>query len=36
VPRSTFARLIAATSKGTFINRFIRDRYPCERIKSPG
>ena len=35
VSRATFDRLIAATSKGNFINRFIRDRYPCERIRSP-
>jgi hypothetical protein len=36
VPRAIFDRLIAAPSKGTFINNFIRDRYPCERIRSPG
>lgn len=34
VPRTVFERLIAAPSKGIYVNRFIRNRYPCERISS--
>jgi hypothetical protein len=32
VPRSTFERLMAASSKGTFVNKVVKPRYPCRRV----
>jgi hypothetical protein len=36
VPEEIYDELLAATSKGAHFNRFIRDRFPCTRLASPG
>jgi len=35
VPRTTLEAFLAATSKGTFFNRHIRDRFPYQRVAEP-
>jgi hypothetical protein len=35
VPRATLEAFLAATSKGTYFNRHIRDRFPCQRMAEP-
>jgi hypothetical protein len=32
VPRSVFEALLAAASKGTYFNRYIRDGFPYQRV----
>lgn len=32
VPRSMYEQLMAAESKGTFVNRIIKPRYPSRRL----
>lgn len=33
VPSLVFERFLASSSKGTFMNTCIRNRYPCERAE---
>lgn len=33
VPRRTLEAFLAATSKGTYFNRCIRDGFPCQRVE---
>ena len=35
VPRTTLEAFLAATSKGTYFNRHIRDRFPYQRVAEP-
>ena len=32
VPRAIFDQLIGAESKGRYLNRFVRNHYPAERV----
>lgn len=33
VPESTYNALMGAGSKGSYLARFIKDRYPCRQIR---
>ena len=35
VPQSVYQALLKATSKGAFMHRFIRDRYPHRQVDRP-
>jgi hypothetical protein len=35
VPPATWRALLAAESKGRFVNEVIKPRYRCERVKAP-
>lgn len=35
VPRTTLEAFLAATSKGTYFNRHIRDSFPYQRVAEP-
>ncbi|MBD9165871.1 MAG: KTSC domain-containing protein [Parabacteroides johnsonii] len=33
VPLSVYSSLMSASSKGQYFNGFIRDRYPCRKVR---